>query len=68
MFFSTREAAIGDSNNHIEMIYCAGVGVAMGNANENVKAHAKYVVNRNDHPDLPGVAQFIQWVMESKKV
>lgn len=64
----TRVAAIGDANNDVEMICCAGVGVAMGNAKENVKAHAKYVVNRNDDPDLPGVAQFIQWVMESKKV
>ena len=34
---------IGDSNNDIEMLQVCGVGIAMGNATEEVKAHADEV-------------------------
>lgn len=37
--------AIGDSENDLPMIKAAGVGVAMGNAQENVKAATKYVTD-----------------------
>jgi hypothetical protein len=36
-------AAFGDSNNDIEMLRAAGLGVAVGNALDNVKAVADYV-------------------------
>ena len=36
-------AAFGDSNNDIEMLRAAGLGVAVGNALDNVKAEADYV-------------------------
>jgi len=36
-------AAFGDSNNDVEMIQAAGLGVAVGNALDNVKAAADYV-------------------------
>jgi Cof subfamily protein (haloacid dehalogenase superfamily) len=39
----SRIAAFGDSNNDIEMLRAAGVGVAVGNALDNVKAAADYV-------------------------
>ena len=41
----TREEtmAIGDSENDLDMIEAAGIGVAMGNAQENVKEIADYV-------------------------
>ena len=35
--------AIGDSNNDIEMVNAAGVGIAMGNASKNLKETADYI-------------------------
>ena len=49
--------AIGDSNNDLTMIQAAGFGVAMGNANENVKKIAEYEVADCDHD---GVAEAIE--------
>ncbi|ORT99236.1 Cof-like hydrolase [Anaerovibrio sp. JC8] len=49
--------AIGDSNNDLTMIEAAGFGVAMGNANENVKKIAGYEVADCDHD---GVAEAIE--------
>lgn len=47
-------AAFGDADNDLDMILLAGVGVAMGNAFENVKAQADYVTcDNNQH----GVAE-----------
>jgi hypothetical protein len=40
--------AIGDAENDIDMIQTAGIGVAVGNADEKTKAAAKYVVASND--------------------
>jgi Cof subfamily protein (haloacid dehalogenase superfamily) len=48
--------AIGDSYNDIPMIKYAGLGVAMGNAVDDVKAHAQYVTKGNDEN---GVAEVI---------
>ena len=59
-------AAIGDSNNDIEMIRMVGVGVAVGNAKEDVKKHAKLIVNRNDDSELPGVAHLARLVLQSR--
>lgn len=48
--------AIGDSNNDLDMIEYAGLGVAMGNALPNVKAAANVVTLANDED---GVAEAI---------
>lgn len=48
--------AIGDSNNDLDMIEYAGLGVAMGNALPNVKAAANAVTLANDED---GVAEAI---------
>lgn len=61
----TRVAAVGDAGNDVEMIRSVGWGVAMGNAKDEVKMHARLVVNRNDHPELPGVAQLIHHISKS---
>ncbi|GKT27566.1 HAD-superfamily hydrolase, subfamily IIB like protein [Aduncisulcus paluster] len=49
--------AMGDNNNDIEMIQVAGIGVAMGNAGEAVKAVADDVAV---HHEEDGVA----WALE----
>lgn len=46
--------AIGDAENDIEMLQLAGVSVAMGNAEDRVKAAAKYVTGTNNED---GVAE-----------
>lgn len=40
---------IGDSENDLSMLRFAGAGVAMGNANTNIKASARYVTTDNNH-------------------
>src|SRR5580658_4206838 len=40
--------AMGDNYNDIEMIRFAGMGVAMGNAPDDIKAFAKYVTDTNN--------------------
>ena len=49
--------AAGDSDNDLEMIQTVHVGVAMANANENVKAAADFITLDNDHA---GVAYAIR--------
>lgn len=55
----TREEtmAFGDGGNDIEMLRHAGIGVAMGNADDDVKAHADYVT---DSVDDDGVFKALQ--------
>ena len=48
--------AFGDNYNDIEMIEYAGVGVAMGNAEEDVKKKADYVSLSNNED---GVGKFL---------
>lgn len=44
--FTEKEVmAIGDQNNDIEMVVAAGVGVAMGNGTEEIKAKADYITD-----------------------
>ena len=40
--------AFGDSENDIEMLRCAQIGVAMGNATPEAKAAADYVTDDED--------------------
>ena len=55
----TRENAIccGDGFNDISMIKYAGVGVAMGNAQEKVKEAADYITGSNDKDGLVEVME-----------
>ncbi|MDE6884633.1 MAG: HAD hydrolase family protein, partial [Clostridia bacterium] len=47
---STDESiAMGDSENDIEMIKAAGLGIAVGNAMPNVKLAADYIADTNDN-------------------
>jgi len=56
--------AIGDAENDIEMIQYAGIGVAMGNAEQKVKDAAKYTVASHDED---GVAEAIErFVLKAK--
>jgi len=41
--------AVGDDDNDIDMLEAAGMGVAMGNAREHVKAAAGYVTESNNN-------------------
>jgi len=50
--------AIGDSDNDISMISSAGLGVAMQNANRNVKSVANYITTNNCQNH--GVAEVIE--------
>ncbi len=47
----------GDSGNDLSMIDCAGVGVVMGNAADEIKAHADLIAPSNQDE---GVAQVIE--------
>jgi len=49
--------AIGDGPNDIEMLRNVGTGVAMGNANQEVKAVADFVTG---HHENDGLAEFIE--------
>lgn len=51
-----RSIAVGDADNDLPMIRAAGLGVAMGNANEAVKRAAGFVTADNDRS---GVAEVI---------
>lgn len=44
--------AIGDSDNDIQMIESAGLGIAMGNANEKLKQHAGFITGSIDENGL----------------
>ena len=48
---------MGDADNDLPMLAAAGLAVAMGNANESVRAAADVVVADNDHD---GVAEAIE--------
>lgn len=44
--------AFGDGGNDLSMLREAGIGVAMGNANTLVKAHADYITDDEDHDGI----------------
>lgn len=52
--------AIGDNENDLSMITYAGLGVAMGNAEEKVKAASDYITDTNDNH---GVAKVVKKFM-----
>ena len=56
-----RVIAVGDSDNDIPMLRAAGLGVAMGNANERVKAVADWIAPSLDEDGVAATIQ--QWVL-----
>ncbi|MCL2461853.1 MAG: HAD family hydrolase [Defluviitaleaceae bacterium] len=44
--------AVGDSENDLSMIECAGLGAAVANAADEVKAAAKYAANSTNNEDV----------------
>ena len=52
--------ALGDNENDLSMIEAAGIGVAMGNATDAVKAKADYITATNDEDGVAkAVAKFV---------
>lgn len=47
--------AFGDNFNDISMLSAAGLGVAMGNSVDDVKAHADLVIGHNEQPSIAEV-------------
>lgn len=56
----SRCAAVGDSENDLEMLRAAGLPIAMGNASDEVKALCRHVTRDNAHD---GAAAAIAWVL-----
>ena len=52
--------AFGDGGNDVPMLEAAGLGVAMGNASDEVKARAGYVTASVDDD---GLAQALEYIM-----
>ena len=53
--------AVGDSENDLDIVKAAGIGVAMGNASDDIKSLSKYVTLTNDQA---GVAYAIRtWAL-----
>lgn len=53
----THVMGIGDSGNDLDLMSCCGIGVAMGNATDELKEKADYITDTNDKD---GVAKAIQ--------
>ena len=51
--------AIGDAENDIEMLCGAGISIAMGNSNDNVKKYAQYITT---HVDDDGIANAFEYL------
>ena len=53
--------AIGDQNNDIEMVETAGVGVAMGNGTEEIKAIANYITDSVENDGFIKAVNKLVW-------
>lgn len=53
-------AAVGDSENDLEMLEAVGMPIAMGNAREDIQALCRHVTGDNAHD---GAAKAIEWVL-----
>ena len=64
--FTEKEVmAIGDQNNDIEMVEVAGVGVAMGNGTEEIKAKADYITDSVDNNGFVKAVNKFVWGKEN---
>ncbi len=57
-------AAFGDGHNDIEMIEAAEIGIAMGNAQDPLKAAADYITDDVDHDGLYNACIHFGWIKE----
>ena len=53
--------AFGDSNNDVEMLKMAGIGIAMGNADANIKRVADYTTSHIDEDGIYNACQHFNW-------
>lgn len=60
----SRAAAVGDSENDLEMLRAVALPIAMGNGNRAVKALCTHVTDDNRHD---GVAKAIEWVLRQNE-
>ena len=58
-----RVMCVGDSNNDLPMLRYAGMGVAMGNASDQIKEQADYVTDSNDEDGIVKVIE--KFMMEA---
>lgn len=59
----------GDQNNDIELLTCAGIGVAMGNATDTLKGYADYITDTIDNDGVvKAVEKFIYGAKENARV
>lgn len=64
--FTTNEVmAIGDNNNDIEMIETAGIGVAMANGTQEIKAKADYVTDTVQNDGFVKAVNKFVWECEN---
>ena len=64
--FTEKEVlAIGDQNNDIEMVETAGIGVAMGNGTEEIKAKANYITDTVDNEGFVKAINNFVWGKEN---
>jgi Cof subfamily protein (haloacid dehalogenase superfamily) len=59
-YSSNEVAAVGDGMNDVSMFQYAGVSIAMGNASDQVKQHAKFVTGSNKEEGLAAALE--QWI------
>ncbi|MEG0404056.1 MAG: HAD family hydrolase [Anaerorhabdus sp.] len=60
-------AAFGDGYNDINMIETAALGIAMGNAKDELKKVADYVTGNIEHDGLYNACQHFDWFQEGLK-
>lgn len=63
LHISTQEVmAFGDGGNDIDMLECAGIGVAMDNASSIVKAHADYITTAVDDDGIESALKYFKLI------
>jgi phosphoglycolate phosphatase (TIGR01487 family) len=57
--------AVGDSENDLEMLEAAGIGIAVANARDGVKAAADYIAEKGDGDGfVEGVTRYLPYFLE----
>ena len=58
--------AIGDTENDLAIIKSAHIGVAMGNATEQLKADSDYITDTNDNDGVAkAIYHFLSLILQS---